>query len=444
MTVPPAASSPSLPHGLPQPTSQGRIRRPGGRRLGYVEYGRPEGEPVFYFHGFPACHLEAALAAETATRLGVRLIAADRPGIGLSDPAPGRTLTDWPGDVSALADALGIGHFAVLGVSGGAPYAAACAALLPDRLTRAGIVSGLGPLDHPGATIGMPPLNRLVLCLYRHAPPLGYLCFALLAAVAGRRPERTFALLAGFLPPADRASLQGAPRQILIASYAEALRRGPAAGHRELWLFTHPWAIPLHRIALPVTLWHGEADTTVPAALGRHLAAAIPGCRSRFHPQEGHFSLPIRRMEEILATLADRGGERRLPIFVYGTLRPGQKNYPHYLGGHTVREEPALVAGADLYYLEDGGYPYLVRGEGEVHGTLLEIAPAAYRSILCSLDALEEYDPADEVGSVYLRRRATVRREDGSEVEAWAYYWNRPRQGTKIVSGNFGQLKRSD
>src|SRR3954471_17322215 len=96
------------------------ITLPGGRRLGYAKYGDPDAMPVLYCHGFPSCRLEPSMLPVS----GIRLIALDRPGYGLSEPLPGRTLRDWPRDVAAAADALGLHRFAVVGVSGGAPYAA--------------------------------------------------------------------------------------------------------------------------------------------------------------------------------------------------------------------------------------------------------------------------------------------------------------------------------
>ena len=60
-------------------------------------------------------------------------------------------------------------------------------------------------------------------------------------------------------------------------------------------------------IAVPVLLWHGAIDPTVPVAMGRRLQELIPGCDARFYPGEGHFSLPIRRMDEVLCALKDAG-----------------------------------------------------------------------------------------------------------------------------------------
>jgi len=116
------------------------VTLPDGRRLAYTEWGLPDGKPLLYFHGTPGSRLWCPDEDATAAA-GVRLIAPDRPGFGRSDPQEGRTLADWPKDVEALADALHISSFAVVGVSGGGAYAAACAALIPRRLSGVAVVS---------------------------------------------------------------------------------------------------------------------------------------------------------------------------------------------------------------------------------------------------------------------------------------------------------------
>jgi pimeloyl-ACP methyl ester carboxylesterase len=149
-----------------------QIKLKDGRKLGYAEYGDPQGKPVLHFHGTPSSRFECSRPAvdEIATRLGARIILPERPGFGLSDFEPNRTTLDWPDEVTELADGLNLDRFAVLGVSGGGPYAAACAYKIPQWLSAAGIVSGLGPLDAPGATEGMAKSDRQTYDLARKTP----------------------------------------------------------------------------------------------------------------------------------------------------------------------------------------------------------------------------------------------------------------------------------
>ncbi len=134
----------------------------------------------------------------------------------------------------------------------------------------------------------------------------------------------------------------------------------------------------------------------------------------------------------------------RFPVFVYGTLRPGEKNYPRYLGGRTSRERPGTIRG-ELYFVRDGGYPYVAEGDSIVRGDVMEIDPALYHQTLRALDELEEYDPENEAESVYLRRRTAVRLDDGADVIAWTYYWNCPQiVGERVESGDFKKLKAEE
>ena len=152
--------------------SSRQIKLPDGRNLAYAEYGPVEGNPVFYFHGFPSSRLDWRLFHDddTLAELNVRVIAPDRPGYGLSDHKRGRTISGWPEDVVELAGALGIDAFSVLGVSGGGPYAASCAFSIPDRLSKSGIVCGMGPADSPGVKDGaswtLPDMSSIWPCLH--------------------------------------------------------------------------------------------------------------------------------------------------------------------------------------------------------------------------------------------------------------------------------------
>ncbi|KAF2156331.1 alpha/beta-hydrolase [Myriangium duriaei CBS 260.36] len=132
-------------------SDQQTIDLPDGRKLGFAVYGSPEGKPMLYFHGYPSSRLEAAPIHEMAQRIGIRLIAIDRPGFGLSTPQPNRQILDWPRDVEKFAQTMKIPHFAVFGLSGGGPFAMACAYALPrDMLTAVGLFAS-GPPWAAGA-----------------------------------------------------------------------------------------------------------------------------------------------------------------------------------------------------------------------------------------------------------------------------------------------------
>jgi pimeloyl-ACP methyl ester carboxylesterase len=276
-----------------------------GRTLGYAEYGDPRGKPLILCHGTPGSRLDRHPDESIATSLGARLIVPDRPGYGLSTFQPHRCLLDWPDDVVELADALGIQRFAVLGVSGGGPHAAACAYKLSQRLTRAGLVAAVAPFDIPSATEGMAAINRRSAVVSRRVP--FFVLRTILewqARTFRHHPEALLDVLASQVGEADRAVL-AAPRyrQVLAESIVEAYTQGGRGHAWESRLVARPWGFRALDIEVEVRLWQGEDDRLVPPTMGRYLAAAIPNCVPTFLPGEGHLSVIYARWHEILSAM---------------------------------------------------------------------------------------------------------------------------------------------
>lgn len=143
-----------------------------GRKLGYVEYGFKDGFPLLYFHGLPGSRLEAEKLASTALKMQCRLIGIDRPGMGLSSPHKKRTISDWAKDIEEFANILNLQTFSIIGHSGGAPYIAACASHIPERLHRAVVISGLAPFDYPEAISSLPTSQKSMHWIVRYLPAL--------------------------------------------------------------------------------------------------------------------------------------------------------------------------------------------------------------------------------------------------------------------------------
>jgi pimeloyl-ACP methyl ester carboxylesterase len=287
-----------------KPENQIKLRD--GRSLGYAEYGDPNGRPVLHFHGFPSSRCEGQRPAmeETAAWLHARVIVVERPGFGLSDFKPGRTIADWPDDVVEFADALQLDHFAVTGLSGGGPYVAACAWKIPQRLARAGIVSGVGPLDAPGAFDGMNKTDRQGYDLARRAPWLLRLVYWWAARDFRSNPDKFMSQYARELSEPDQAALaQPDVMEMFKKMGLEAFRSGARGVTWDNVLLTRPWGFSLQAISMPIYLWQGEADTIVPPAQGRYLAQNIPNCQSEFYPNEGHISLINNHYQEILSAM---------------------------------------------------------------------------------------------------------------------------------------------
>ena len=281
------------------------LRLRDGRTLGYAEYGVADGRPVLVFHGSLGARLQARVAHLPALSRGIRIIAPDRPGQGLSTRRPGRTIADWPDDVRELADALGFARFAVVGISGGGPYAAACAWALPERVSRAGIISGVAPGAGHDLANGLRQRGHGLVSLVLARPGLMRAVMDLAAVPCRRLPDRIFERARALAPPEDQPILRRPEvAAALSASLREAFRQGGQGVADELLLLMRPWTVRLQEIQVPVRLWHGEADDMVPVAMGRHFAQAIPNCRAEFMPGGGHY-LVFERLGAFLEAMIE-------------------------------------------------------------------------------------------------------------------------------------------
>lgn len=270
------------------------IDLPDGRRLGFAELGEPTGSPVLCFHGNPGSRLDFAAEPydEALRAAGVRFIGTDRPGYGLSDPKPGRGHADWPADVSALADALGLDRFAVLGYSRGGRYALACAALIPERLTAVGLLSPVGSPDMPGFAQSYSRLVRMEFAFARRAPTLWT---KITNSNVRRGKKHPAAVLAPFWIAlrTDRATL-ASNRQGWARTVIEAARQGPAEWNMEETNQPDPLDFDLDEAKMPVKIWHGTADMLVPISQARHLAGRLTSAELVELPDVGHLHTPDR------------------------------------------------------------------------------------------------------------------------------------------------------
>jgi pimeloyl-ACP methyl ester carboxylesterase len=277
---------------------------PDGRTLAWCEYGDPTAPPVFLFHGTPGSRLDRDPFDRPSA---ARIIVPDRPGYGYSTHQPGRRLTDWPADVLAIADALGLDTFGVVGISGGGPHALVCAAMLPaDRLTKVGTICGLGPNDWPGVTEGMQPMNVMFNELAITDPDQ---VLAIGDAMAEGIRADAAAFVAGSgadLPDVDRDLMQDpAVQAMMAASMTEAVRQGGRAFAEEMIMFAHPWGFELSSIRVPVLLWHGTEDRNVPVSHARHIAEQVPGARLRVLDGEGHMTLAMQHSPDFVVALLE-------------------------------------------------------------------------------------------------------------------------------------------
>ena len=279
-----------------------RVSRGDGSVIAVEVAGDQGGRPVLFCHGLADSRLSARLFAPAASELGLRLVAPDRPGIGRTEPRGLRWLADWVEDAELVLDAAAAGPAALLGVSAGGPFAAACAARLPGHVRSLTLIAPLGAPGWPSC--GMAPQQRAVLPVARHAPASGGWFLGRLAVLARRSPQLFLRLAASELPGIDRRALaEPGMRVAFLTGYAEAFRRGRRGVAQDLRVLMRPCGFELGSITVPASIHHGDADTTVPLEHARLFAAAIPGGQLQLHPGHGHFSI-LGTAGQMLAALA--------------------------------------------------------------------------------------------------------------------------------------------
>ncbi len=278
------------------------LRRDDGRILGYAEFGDPDGTPVLAFHGTPVSRLIFRLADEAARARNLRLIAPDRPGYGLSTHQPGRRIVDWPADVAALADHLGFDQFAIIGLSGGAPFAVACAHQLGDQVGLAALISPVGPMAEFKGPMGLSNLQKAIYGGAARSPLLSRLMFRGLSRLNRRRPEFAYGALMRRSSQADRAILSGV-QHTLLDCMNDGLSAGCAGPAHDLHLFGKPWGFPIEEVIVPCIIWQGTDDQTVPPRAAYALADRLPVCRLDRVPGAGHFWV-IKNIGRVLDAVA--------------------------------------------------------------------------------------------------------------------------------------------
>jgi pimeloyl-ACP methyl ester carboxylesterase len=276
---------------------------PDKRKLSYLDIGDEKGKVVLYFHGVPSAADEWSMWGdeEIVKALGIRLIAIDRPGLGLSSLHLNRSISDWAKDITHFADTLGIEKFSILGYSGGGPYAAACAALIPDRLESVGMVSSVVSFDKENVLEGTNPWNVQFLKSSIEKPLLFRFLYRQVGLIAKLSPKQYLKKALETFETAD-AEVFSIPK----VHGALFSAKGSAKGQQiDTKLIISSWDFDLKDIQIPVYIWHGGKDHNASPAMGRYLQKSIPNCIMNYLPEDGHVSLIVKNAEQILKKLVE-------------------------------------------------------------------------------------------------------------------------------------------
>ncbi|CAO2656608.1 Nn.00g054110.m01.CDS01 [Neocucurbitaria sp. VM-36] len=291
--------------------SSDTITLPDGRKLGYAQYGSLTGKAILYLHGLPGSRIEAATYHDMGLKLGARIIATDRPGIGWSSPHPGRKLLDFPKDLECLAKHLELDDYSVMGVSGGGPYALACAAALPhDKLKCVSLVCGLGPPD-----IGMKGANWWhwigFTFGWRYGPAF-LLRWGLQRDPTGRIDLGDEQRLQLFLSPSRLRAMTNKKDlevmtdedflRLILRSTRESYAQGFEGVCQDGKVMCMDFGFRLEDIRkdLPVQLWYGAQDTFVPPNHGVQISARLGGRADLRVEDETHASISTNLKKDVL------------------------------------------------------------------------------------------------------------------------------------------------
>ena len=279
------------------------LRLPGGRRLGFAEFGDPSGAPVLAIHGTPGSRYMFALTDRAARARGLRIIAPERPGYGLSEDRWVATLGELAADATALADALGLDRFAVLGVSGGGPHALAIASAIPDRTALLALISPVGPVADCQGRIRMSKLHRLIFTRMGRSDPACATFFWSVRTLVRLAPDVAYRALMQRVVASDRELLRrGDVRANLQTALKEGLREGIKGARQDLRLFCAPWGLRLEEIDVPAVVWQGSDDPIVPPSAAYLLAETLPNCRLDVVQGAGHYWI-FGQFERVLDTV---------------------------------------------------------------------------------------------------------------------------------------------
>ena len=285
------------------PEKKSLIKLRNGNRIGYAIYGNKKNFPIFYFHGWPGSRFE--LKNIPLKKKKCFIIALERPGYGISDPISKFKILDWPKIVLEVANKLKIKKFSIIGVSGGAPFALACANTIKNkRLKSIAIVCALAPSKAKGMNKGR---VGMLLNLGRK-PFISWLIFNFLRVrLLNGNLEKSFNKWKNKIPlPEIDLKLFTIDRgRRLMENFKESVKHGIRGVHRDANLYSNYWGFKLKNIKKKIFVWHGDKDLTVPIITNKYYKKKLKNKEIFIKPNEGHFSICYNFMNDIIQQVSE-------------------------------------------------------------------------------------------------------------------------------------------
>lgn len=257
-------------------------------QLAYAEFGDRQGYPIIFAHGAPGCHVEGAIFDAEAKNFGFRFIVLDRPGMGCSDFDPAQTMLDYPLDVKALAEHLGLKRFGVMGWSGGGAPTMACGYVIPDLIDFCIVLAGYTALDSPELISLLPKADQFgYRLLNRHR--LFNSMFWLIQWMIKFTPGTYYDLIKKSVNKSDQIILTSpGNQQLFMLDQTHCFKKGYKGTALDARLTYQSWNYDISNIKPRIDIFHGTEDRLVPFAFAERNASLIKNCH--LHPLEnqGH------------------------------------------------------------------------------------------------------------------------------------------------------------
>lgn len=301
------ATNPLAAPKLARPKLEGTVEVADGRRLGFAEFGDPQGKPIFWLHGTPGARRQIPPEARVfAAENNIRLLGVDRPGIGSSTPHRYDRVLGFAQDLEIMADTMGIDKMTVVGLSGGGPYTLACAAAMPDRVLGVGVLGGVAPL------VGSDGISGGAMTLGRYAAPVLEVVGAPVGALATNlvkviRPVAlpVLEIYARLSPEGDREMLARPEfKAMFLDDLLNGGRKQLTAPFSDIVVFARDWGFRLDEVKSPVKWWHGDKDHIIPYEHGLHVVQHLPDAEMVTLPGESHLG-GLGYAREILGSMND-------------------------------------------------------------------------------------------------------------------------------------------
>lgn len=272
---------------------------PDGRRLSWSDTGDVNSIPMILMHGIPGSRVLRHPDGKLLSDAGIRLIIPERPGIGDSDPQFGRTIADWPNDIQALADHLGLDTFAVVGFSAGTAYALATACQLPKRVKTLHLIGAAPPIETISDLKYYSPQFRAAMMVARYSPGLLAPLLGLVFQGIRKNVYRYVREMMCGHAASDQRAFDSLPLREnfvrgLLLCYKNVRYVAP-----DLLLMVNGWSVSEMQPEIPVQFIHGDVDWHISAAGAMRIAEQIDGARFHLIPNAGHF-LIYSHWQEIL------------------------------------------------------------------------------------------------------------------------------------------------